>query len=545
MFRPALVLFAAIVIFSPASQLSAATYLVLPDASGDFPTIQAAIDAARDGDVIRLGYGRFRGDGNRDLHYDGKAITIRSQSGHPETCIIDCEGGSTNITRGFLFDGEGPGSVLQDVTIENGFVDDAGLPFNDCSGGAAIFLNGASPTFTNVTIRHCGAFAAGGVMILSGSPRFTGCRFIDNASCGGGGGYCFEGSPEFIECLFEDNAPLQSGGGFTINGAELATFTDCIFRNNCCLHCGWGGGLGLARTTAVITGCTFIGNRTYGSGDGRGARNCTGWDLDGGGSRDCEGGAIGVSDAHVIINRCTIVGNVAPSGGGIGIDVWASDASIVEITNTIIAFNLEGGAFTCSLPYDQVSIHCTDIYGNIGGDWTGCIAGLEDLHHNLSEDPLFCDLEAGDLTIDSGSPCATENSGGCWLIGAWPVGCGAAGVPGEFGTDRSLATLRIVPNPVVGECRVEVCPGTGGVHEGRVGTTRGSGWRAEVTAQVLDVAGRVVRDLSLRPSSSPEGCQEARWDTRDNQGQRVPSGIYLVRVGTEGGAVSTRLVVHS
>lgn len=544
MLRMTLVVSAVLALFGSASRVSAATFVVLPDGSGDYPNIQAAIDAARDGDVIRLGYGRFRGGGNRDLHYDGKAITIRSQSGHPETCIIDCEGGSTNITRGFLFDGEGPASVLQDVTIENGFVDDAGLPFDDCSGGAAIFLNGASPTFTNVTIRHCGAFAAGGVMIRSGSPRFTRCRFIDNASCGGGGGYCFEGSPEFIECLFEDNAPLQSGGGFTINGAELVTFTDCIFRNNRCLHCGWGGGLGLARTTAVITGCTFVGNRTYGSGDGRGARNCTGWDLDGGGSRDCEGGAIGVSNAHVIINRCTIVGNIAPSGGGIGIDAWASDASIVEVTNTIIAFNQEGGAFTCSLPYDQVSIHCTDIYGNVGGDWSDCISGMQDLHHNLSADPLFCDLGAGDFTIDSGSPCATENSGGCWLIGAWPVGCGVAGAPERTGTERGFATLRVLPNPVAGECRVEVCPGAGAFREPLVSASRESGSRAEVAAQVLDVAGRVVRDLLLRPASLAGECREARWDTRDNQGQPVPSGVYLVRVGTEGGVGSTRLVVH-
>ena len=66
-------------------------YTVAPDGSGDYPTIQAAIDVSRDGDTIELTDGYFRGDGNRDLDYQGKAITIRSQSDNPSACVIDCE----------------------------------------------------------------------------------------------------------------------------------------------------------------------------------------------------------------------------------------------------------------------------------------------------------------------------------------------------------------------------------------------------------------------------------------------------------------------
>jgi len=38
---------------------NAATYVVTPDGTGDFPTIQAAIDAAVTGDVIQLTDGVF------------------------------------------------------------------------------------------------------------------------------------------------------------------------------------------------------------------------------------------------------------------------------------------------------------------------------------------------------------------------------------------------------------------------------------------------------------------------------------------------------
>jgi hypothetical protein len=71
---------------------SAETYVIHPDGSGDFPSIQAAIDFASDGDIIELTDGTFTGDGNRDVMLQGKAVTMRSQSGNATTCIIDVEG---------------------------------------------------------------------------------------------------------------------------------------------------------------------------------------------------------------------------------------------------------------------------------------------------------------------------------------------------------------------------------------------------------------------------------------------------------------------
>ncbi|MCK4305987.1 MAG: hypothetical protein KAY24_17240, partial [Candidatus Eisenbacteria sp.] len=78
----------------------AETYTVQPDGAGDYPTIQAAIDAVVDGDVIELTDGNFYGDGNRDLDYLGKAITVRSQSGIQLGSIIDCEGSEVEPHRG-------------------------------------------------------------------------------------------------------------------------------------------------------------------------------------------------------------------------------------------------------------------------------------------------------------------------------------------------------------------------------------------------------------------------------------------------------------
>ena len=55
----------------------------------------------------------------------GKRITVRSQSGDPTTCVIDCEGQLSDrgggARRGFYFhSGETAASVVSGVTITNG-----------------------------------------------------------------------------------------------------------------------------------------------------------------------------------------------------------------------------------------------------------------------------------------------------------------------------------------------------------------------------------------------------------------------------------------
>jgi hypothetical protein len=47
--------------------------------------------------------------------------------------------------------------------------------------------------------------------------------------------------------------------------------------------------------------------------------------------------------------------------------------------------------------------------------------------------------------------------------------------------------------------------------------------------EVLDLSGRKVRDLSVM-RSFPSGEHQFPWDGRDDQGQTLPPGLYLVRV---------------
>ena len=91
----------------------ATTYTVYFDGSGDYPTIQEAIDACADGDIVELGVGLFSGPGNRDLNFGGKAITVRSVMNDPGSTTLSCD-----TYRGISFiSGEDSTSVLEGVTI--------------------------------------------------------------------------------------------------------------------------------------------------------------------------------------------------------------------------------------------------------------------------------------------------------------------------------------------------------------------------------------------------------------------------------------------
>jgi predicted outer membrane repeat protein len=195
------------------SAASAAIYTVSPISTvGDFPNIQTAVDSVLDGDTILLLDGTFTGEGNRDIDFHGKAITVRSASGAPELCMIDCEGSEEDPHQGFLFvHGEGPSSVLEGVTVTGGY--------------------------------ECNYMDYGGaVLILSSSPTINDCVFSGNSAFAGGAMACGEGSPTLTDCVFSLNTAETSGGAFHGGGESAPTFIGCTFSENTAMG---GGGINM------------------------------------------------------------------------------------------------------------------------------------------------------------------------------------------------------------------------------------------------------------------------------------------------------------
>jgi len=93
------------------------------------------------------------------------------------------------------------------------------------------------------------------------------------------------------------------------------------------------------------------------------------------------------------------------------------------LTNCMIAFSTQGEAIYCREATSTPALSCCDVYGNVGGDWVGCIADQYGVDGNFSEDPLFCDLTIDDFTLASNSPCLPEGNDCHVLIGAHGEGC--------------------------------------------------------------------------------------------------------------------------
>lgn len=364
--------------------------LVCPDGSGDFTTIQAAIDDAENGWIIELCDGVFTGAGNRDVSFLGKAITVRSRSGNPAACIVHVDADAADQHRGFVFEnGEEPDSVLQGVTIKEAYTWHA----------AGLFCEaGASPTIDNCIIEYNTAASRGGGVSVHNlsSPTFTGCIIRWNiATTDGGGVRCYHASPTFVGCEIYGNHAEDEGGGVYLNATSSPTFSDCLISSN---NADTGGGGLYVRETSepVLDGCTIIGNSTYGDGGGLYLRD----------------------SSHARLDGCTLWGNTGDVGSGIS----AYSSSWPVIGNTIISYGQDGQAVFCETGAGA-TLTCCDIWDNDGGNWVGFIAAQAGIDGNFEVDPGFCGASGGDYTLQASSFCAEENNPGCGQIGAWPIGC--------------------------------------------------------------------------------------------------------------------------
>ena len=365
-------------------------------------TIQEAIDIAVDSDIILIADGHYY----ERVNYRGKALTVASwffidgDSAHILATIIDGDPDSLgpadtgSVVR--FVGGEGTGSVLCGLTIQNG-------SGTHRTGTGGVFYNG------------------GGILCSASSPTIRDCIIRQNLVTGSGGGmFCDSNSaPTIISCRFEENqCGMLAGGLEAIQSSP--TITDCVFSHNVAAPpFGLVGGCDFSNSTPILSNCRFIGNS---SGLVIGGVCCYASPaiLDHCvfvGNQAMFAGAFFCYSTPPTLTNCTFAFNRAPNGAGI-----YSELCPFILENSIVAFNQQGAGIVAM--FDSIpDITCSDIYGNSGGDWTGTIASQANQNGNFSADPLFCAALDGDFHIDSLSPCALGNNDCASLIGALEAAC--------------------------------------------------------------------------------------------------------------------------
>ncbi len=321
--------------------------------------------------------------------------------------------------------------------------------------------------------------AGGGLYARSAELHVTECVFQLNQAFLGGGAALIH-----CEGLLQDNLFLANlahmGGGLYLRGGELE-LRDNRYRANQCDSGGYGGGLALEHASASLQGEIFHSNLAF---------------LGGGVSCRGEGpaGASSFESLSLVYNRA--------AGGG-AIYLWQCDALI---RNSILAYSEPAAALECNRC--APALQCNTFFAN-GEDETPCGS---DLGGMLYGDPLFCDAEAADLRLETGSPCW---QGECGIQGALQENCQGTAVREGAALPPSFVLHPCRPNPFNPATRV------------RFELPR----PAEIRVTLHDLRGRLLRTLAQGPF--PAGSGELLLD-----GSGLASGVYVVllRSGGEGRA---------
>ncbi|MFH1501580.1 MAG: hypothetical protein ABIG03_00900 [Candidatus Eisenbacteria bacterium] len=237
---------AGFVVLVLATQLLASTVFVSSDGLGDYPDIQAAIDAVPDSSTVYLLQGTYTGYGNRGVVLSGKNVSLLV-FGPPGSAVIDCQGGDRALEVGAGVDST---SVIDGITFRNG---------NARSGsGGAVYCESGGPKILNCSFADNSA-TYGGALRSNGEPApiVRGCVFTGNSGVYGGAIDAREVAIRVENSTFTGNSASRGGAMNFFDSSP--TISNCTM---CMNSADFGAAVKLDQSSALIVRCIVALNRT-------------------------------------------------------------------------------------------------------------------------------------------------------------------------------------------------------------------------------------------------------------------------------------------
>lgn len=392
-----------------------------------FRTIQAAINAAPSGSVIKVRTGTYPENitlnGTNNLSLLGGYASDNWSTRNPAANTTRIQGtGTTNVLTLEYTGGSGTETM---VTIDGFTVSGGrrGISITDRGNGGVLFAN-----IRNNTIVHNSGLAGGddygGGLFLRGAVATVTGNTIASNSCGKGAGlavFLLDDTRSILilsNTILSNNIRADHGGGVYIGARKGLVSRNMIRNNRIANSYGWGGGMivdggvytGYSDTVClVLSHNTYTGNHAPSMGGGlyidEGAnvrlhnelivKNTTADGQRNGGLY--VDGPRANGNAKTILENCTIAANTG-SYGSSGHAIVVEGGSQVTAKNCIFCNNSTGASTNDFYVADST---LTIDYSLYHTGYTLAGTGSVTLNNSFTADPLFADPDAGDWHLKS------------------------------------------------------------------------------------------------------------------------------------------------
>jgi hypothetical protein len=246
------------------------TYISVPN---DYSTIQEAIDESEGGEIIEIAPGTYTGAGNRDIKIGRKRVTVRGSG--PGATILDAQGSPGDHHRAFIFDNDSANAasrytVIEDLTIRNGYADEGGAVFVGFSQGPVFRDNIIEDNYATL---HGGAIFVErlGFYPLGGGPAFVGNTIRNNSAASNGGAVYAQLVGEFFTLegnVIEDNTAIRGAGLYHNSPQYQATIRNNVWARNSASADGGAMYIGSASVPVSLVNSTVARNSALNNGAG-------------------------------------------------------------------------------------------------------------------------------------------------------------------------------------------------------------------------------------------------------------------------------------